>query len=154
MILVLDNSATLKRVDAKGLARSAVGGFVERLKGNVRAAIVLFDHSATVSVPLTAVTDESRLEFLEALQKLNYRGQYPDFTIALEQAIRELEVNGRGGAEKSIILVTGGLLDPSDTALVQSRLRALGYEVAGTAKIHVILRDKQNPFDFSLLQHV
>ena len=61
MILVLDNSATTKRVDAKGLASSAVGGFVERLKGNVRAAIVLFDHSATVSVPLTAVTDESRL---------------------------------------------------------------------------------------------
>jgi integral membrane protein TerC family protein/von Willebrand factor type A domain-containing protein/putative peptidoglycan binding protein len=130
MILVLDNSATMKRVDTKGLARSTVGGFVERLKGNVRAALVLFDHSATVSVPFTAVTDESRLEFLEALQKLNYRGQYPDIAIALEQAIRELEVNGRGGAEKSIILLTGGLLDPSDTALVQLRLRALGYEVS------------------------
>ena len=25
---------------------------------------------------------------------------------------------------------------------------------SGTAKIHVVLRDKQNPFDFSLLQHV
>jgi secreted protein with Ig-like and vWFA domain len=112
MILVLDNSVTMKRVDAKGLVRLAVGGFVERLKGDVRVAIVLFDHSATVSVPLTAVTDESRLEFLEALQKLNYRGQYPDTAIALEQAIRELEVNGRGGAEKSIILLTGGLLDP------------------------------------------
>jgi hypothetical protein len=36
MILVLDNSVTLKRVDAKGLARSAVGGFVEKLKGDVR----------------------------------------------------------------------------------------------------------------------
>jgi CBS domain containing-hemolysin-like protein len=129
MILVLDNSTTMKRVDAKGLARSAIGGFIERLKGDVRAAIVLFDHSATVSVPFTAVTDESRLEFLKALQKLNYRGQYPDIAIALKQAVRELEVNGRGGAEKSIILLTGGLLDPSDTALVQSRLRALGYEV-------------------------
>jgi Kef-type K+ transport system membrane component KefB len=91
--------------------------------------MVLFDHSATVSVPLTAVTDESRLEFLKALQKLNYRGQYPDIAIALKQAIRELEVNGRGGVEKSIILLTGDFLDPSDTALVQSRLRALGYEV-------------------------
>ena len=129
VILVLDNSATMKRVDAKGLASLAVGGFVEKLKGDVRAAIVLFDHSATVAVPLTAVTDKSRLEFLEALQKLNYRGKYPDIAIALEQAIRELEVNGRGGAEKSIVLLTGGLLDPSDTALVQSRLRALGYEV-------------------------
>ncbi|MGH8489244.1 MAG: TerC family protein, partial [Gammaproteobacteria bacterium] len=130
MILVLDNSATMKRVDAKGLGSSAVGGFVKKLKGDVRAAIVLFDHSATVSVPLTAVTDESRLEFLEALQKLNYRGKYPDIAIALEQAMRELEVNGRGGAEKSIILLTGGLLDPNDTVLVQSRLRALGYGVA------------------------
>ena len=134
VILVLDNSATMKRVDAKGLASSAVGGFVEKLRGDVRAAIVLFDHSATVSVPLTAVTDESRLEFLEALQKLNYRGKYPDIAIALEPAIRELEVNGRGEAEKSIILLTGvltgDLLDPSDTGLVQSRLRALGYEVA------------------------
>jgi hypothetical protein len=133
VILVLDNAATMKRVDAEGLASSAAGGFIEKLKGDVRAAIVLFDHSATVSVPLTAVTDESRLEFLQALQKLNYRGQYPDIAIALEQAIRELEVNGRGGAEKSIILVTGGLLDSSDTALVQSRLRALGYEVGPIA---------------------
>ncbi|MFH0342336.1 MAG: transporter associated domain-containing protein [Chromatiales bacterium] len=130
MILVVDNSATMKRVDAKGLARAAVGGFVKKLKGDVRAAIVLFDDSATVSVPLTAVTDESRLEFLEALQKLNYRGKYPDIAIALKQAIRELEVHGRGGAEKSIILLIGGLPDPSDTALVQSRLRALGYGVA------------------------
>ncbi len=129
VVLVLDNSAAMKRLDAKGLARSAVGGFVETLKGDVRAAIVLFDHSATVSVPLTAVTDESRLEFLEALQKLNYHGIYPDMARAVEQAIRELEVNGRGGAEKSIILLTGGLLDPSDTVLVQSRLRALGYGV-------------------------
>ena len=127
VILVLDNSATMKRVDAKGLASSAVGGFVKKLKGDVRAAIVLFDHSATVSVPLTAVTDESRLEFLESLQKLNYRGKHPDIAIALEQAIRELEVNGRGGAEKSIILLTGGLLDQNDTVLVQARLRALGY---------------------------
>ena len=129
MILVLDNSATMKRVDPKGLAISAVGDFVKKLKGDVRAAIVLFDHSATVSVPLTAVTDEARPAFLEAHQKLDYRGDYPDIAIALEQAIRELEVNGRGGAEKSIILLTGGLLGPSDTALVQSRLRALGYEV-------------------------
>src|SRR5919106_5939240 len=129
MILVLDNSRTMEGVDARGLAGPAVSQFIEKLKGDVRAALVLFDHSATVSVPLTAVTDESRREFLEALQKLNYRGQYPDIAIALEQAIRELEVNGRGGAEKSVILVTGGLLDPSDTALVQSRLRALGYEV-------------------------
>jgi hypothetical protein len=111
VVLVLDNAATMKRVDAKGLARSAVGGFVEKLKGDVRAALVLFDHSATVSVPLTAVTDESRLELLEALQKLNYRGQYPDIATALDQAIHELEVHGRGGAEKSIILLTGGLLD-------------------------------------------
>ncbi len=130
VILVLDNSATMTRVDAKGLASSAVGAFVKKLKGDVRAAIVLFDDSATVTVPLTAVTDESRLEFLEALQKLNYRGKYPDIAIALKQAIRELELNGRGGAEKSIILLSAGLLDPSDTALVQSRLHALGYGVA------------------------
>jgi Kef-type K+ transport system membrane component KefB len=129
MILVLDNSRIMEGIDARGLAGPAVSQFIEKLKGDVRAAIILFDHSATVSVPLTAVTDESRLEFLEALQKLNYRCQYSDVAIALEQAIRELEVNGRGGAEKSIILLTGGLLDPSDTALVQSRLRALGYEV-------------------------
>ncbi len=113
----------------RGLASPAIGSFVEKLKGDVRAAMILFDQSATVSVPLSAVTDESGVEFLEALQKLNYRGPYPDIALALKQAIRELEVNGRGGAEKSIILLTGGLLDPSDTALVQSRLRALGYEV-------------------------
>ncbi|MGH9891300.1 MAG: TerC family protein [bacterium] len=129
VVLVLDNSSIMKRVDAKGLASPSVGRFVEKLEGDVRAAIVLFDRSATVSVPLTAVTDESRPEFLEALQQLDYRGEYPDIAIALEQAIRELEVSGRVGAEKSIILLTGGLLNPGDTALAQSRLRALGYDV-------------------------
>jgi hypothetical protein len=34
------------------------------------------------------------------------------------------------------------------------KLIVLDFVVTGTAKIHVVLRDKQNPFDFSLLQHV
>ncbi|MGH8594802.1 MAG: VWA domain-containing protein [Gammaproteobacteria bacterium] len=129
VVLVLDNSAIMQRVDAKGLASPAVGRFVENLKGDVRAAIVLFDRSATVSVPLTAVTDESRPEFRAALQQLDYRGEYPDIAIALEQGIREFEANGREEAEKSIVLLTQGLLDPPDTALVQVRLQALGYNV-------------------------
>src|SRR5918999_5270126 len=129
VILVLDNAGAMKRMDAKGIAGLAVDGFVEKLKGDVRAAVVLLDRSATVFVPLIAVTDKSRLGFLETLQKLNYHGKYPDTVAALEQALREFEIHGREGAEKSIILLTGGTPDPSDTALVQSRLRALGYEV-------------------------
>jgi hypothetical protein len=88
--------------------------------------MVLFEQSATLSVPLTAVTDESRPEFLKALRKLDYRGRYPDITIALDRVIREFEVNGREGAEKWIILLTHGLLDTPDTVLVQARLSALG----------------------------
>jgi predicted tellurium resistance membrane protein TerC len=129
VILVLDNTGAMKSVDDKGVAGSAVDGFVEKLKGDVRAAVVFLDRSATVFVPLIAVTDKSRLGFLETLQKLNYHGKYPDTVAALEQALREFEIHGREGAEKSIILLTGGTPDPSDTALVQSRLRALGYEV-------------------------
>src|SRR5919106_2296127 len=33
VILVLDNAATMKRVDAEELTSSAVGGFIEKLKG-------------------------------------------------------------------------------------------------------------------------
>ncbi len=130
VILVLDNSQTMKRVDPQGLASSAVAGAIEGFQGNVRAGVVLFDRSATLSVPLTAVTAESRPELLGALQALDYSGPYSDITVALEQAIREFEANGREKAEKSIVLLTQGLLDPPDTALVQARLQALGYNVA------------------------
>jgi uncharacterized protein with von Willebrand factor type A (vWA) domain len=95
VILLLDNSQTMKRVDPQGLASSAVAGAIERLRGDVRAGVVLFDRSVTLSVPLTAVTAESRPELLKALQKLNYSGRYSDITVALEQAIREFEANVR-----------------------------------------------------------
>jgi hypothetical protein len=46
-----------------------------------------------------------------------------------------------------------------DSVTESTRLRyELNYPqklwITGTAKIHVVLRDKQNPFDFNLLQHV
>lgn len=42
VILLLDTSQTMKRVDPQGLASSAVAGAIERLRGDVRAGVVLF----------------------------------------------------------------------------------------------------------------
>ena len=76
--------------------------FLDRLEGDNRVAILLFDQKTRLMMPLTPLTEATRPDFLLSLDKVDYRGLLTDSPAAIERAIYELKVNGRPDADKSI----------------------------------------------------
>ncbi|MFQ5660667.1 MAG: VWA domain-containing protein [Gammaproteobacteria bacterium] len=111
VILVLDNSGSMKKNDPHFLTSQAVTEFISGLDTSTRIAIVIFDQDVTLAMPLTQVSAESRDKVLKSLDRINYRGLFTDSPDAIERAIYELKNNGREMAQKLIIFMTDGIVD-------------------------------------------
>lgn len=111
VILVLDNSGSMRQNDPDFLTSKAVTEFISGLDDTTRLAVIIFDQDVTLAVPLTRVTLDNREELLTSLDRINYRGLFTDSPAAMERAIYELKNNGREGAQKLIIFMTDGIVD-------------------------------------------
>lgn len=133
IVLVLDNSGSMKKNDPAFLTGVAVREFLDRLEGDNRVAILLFDQSARLVMPLTPLTEATRPDFLLSLDKVDYRGLLTDSPAAIERAIYELKVNGRPGADKSIVFMTDGIVDTGDKAMDVEKSRWMREELSSEA---------------------
>lgn len=111
VVLVLDNSGSMRTNDPSRLAGKAVTDFVERLGPETRVSIIEFATNPAVLMPLTAMNDNARNGAEAAVAKLDYRGQWTDTGAALERALYELDTHGRSDAQKYIVLMTDGYVD-------------------------------------------
>lgn len=111
VILVLDNSGSMRQNDPDFLTSKAVTEFIGGLDDSTRLAIIIFDQDVNLAVPLTQVSASNRQELLKSLDKINYRGLFTDSPAAMERAIYELKNNGREDAQKLIIFMTDGIVD-------------------------------------------
>jgi len=111
VVLVLDNSGSMRTNDPNRLAGKAVTDFVAGLKGDVHLSIIEFATNPTVLMPLTVLDDNARLQAQMAVQKLDYRGQWTDTGAALERALYEMDSHGRPDALRCIVLMTDGYVD-------------------------------------------
>ena len=115
IVLVLDNSGSMKKNDPKFLTREVVTNFVNGLGENSRLGMVIFDEEARLAEPLKEVTSpEAKAEFLKGLVKVNYKGQFTNSPAGIERAIYELKTNARKDAQKVIIFLTDGIVDTGD----------------------------------------
>ncbi|MGH8532132.1 MAG: VWA domain-containing protein [Gammaproteobacteria bacterium] len=111
IVLVLDNSGSMKPLDPRFLSKEAVERFVEGLPDDARVSLVIFDEELLAS-PLAFVPDrDARRVRRVNLAQLNYRGPWTNTPAALERAIQELKRNGRPGAAKSIVLLNDDVVD-------------------------------------------
>jgi len=117
VILVLDNSGSMKSNDPDFLTSRAVREFIDGLDTSTRIAIIIFDQGVALSVPLTQISTVSRVEVLQSLDKINYQGLFTDSPAAIERAIYELKNNSRDDALKVIIFMTDGIVDTGDAAV-------------------------------------
>ncbi len=113
VLLVLDNSGSMRKNDPNRLAPSAVAQFIERQPGDTRVGIVMFADEPELVVPLTAV-DSGRATLTGAMERLNYIGRWTQTAGAIERALYELHVNGRSDAQRAIVLMTDGIIDTGD----------------------------------------
>jgi len=111
VVLVLDNSGSMKKNDPDFLVSKAVKEFISQQDENTRVAIVIFDQGVRLPVSLTTSSLANRETILNSIEEINYKGLFTDSPAGIERAIYELKNNGRDSAQKSIIFMTDGIVD-------------------------------------------
>lgn len=155
VVLVLDNSGSMKRNDPARLTATAVERFISRQDSDTRVGIVLFASQPRLLVPLTPVTDASHPLFRDAMQQLNYSGRWTETAEAVERALYELRVNGRKDASKALLLMTDGIIDTGNAVRNQERADWLRSSLVLDAQrndVHVFGLAFTEEADYQMLQ--
>ncbi|MCW8963963.1 MAG: VWA domain-containing protein, partial [Gammaproteobacteria bacterium] len=138
IVLLLDNSGSMKVNDPKFLTAKAVTQFINQLDHDTRLGIVIFDQKVTLAHPLTQVTDESRTAMLNSLKQINYRGLHTNSPDGLERAIYELKLHAREDTERFIVFLTDGIVDTGDKQKDITKVDWMRKELAADASGHDI----------------
>ena len=155
VVLVLDNSGSMKRNDPARLTATAVERFINRQDSDTRVGIVLFASQPRLLVPLTPTTEANRPIFLAALEQLNYSGRWTETAEAVERALYELRINSRAHAGKAMLLMTDGIIDTGNAVRDQERGDWLRSSLALDAQrnnVHIFGLAFTEGADFQLLQ--
>ncbi len=157
VVVVLDNSGSMKKNDPDFLATQAVSEFISSLDTQTRIAIIIFDQDVSLAVPLTPLSLETREIVLSSLKKVNYKGLFTDSPAAIERAIYELKNNGRKDAQKSIVFMTDGIVDTGKPDVDLEKSKWLKEELAADAadeSIKVFGIAFTEAADFQLIQSI
>ncbi len=158
VMLVLDNSGSMKKNDPDALMAKAVSAFAANLPADSRLGIVVFDQEVRPTLALTqASSADFRAQVAQALRGINYRGQWTDIAGGVERAIYELRQQGRPNAQRAVILFTDGVLETGNAARDAERSRWLQDNLAAEAKqlgVRVFGIAFTEGADFRLLQSV
>jgi pSer/pThr/pTyr-binding forkhead associated (FHA) protein/Mg-chelatase subunit ChlD len=156
IVIVLDNSGSMKSNDPDFLTRTVVMNFVESLGESSRLGMVVFAGEASLVNPLSHVADaSSRSGFVNSLKQVDYRGKLTNSPAGIEKAIYELKANGRPGARKLIVFLTDGIVDTGDKTSDRVKERWLKEDLALQARqlgIRVYAIAFTDKADFSLIQ--
>ena len=133
VVLVLDNSGSMKKNDPQFLTKHAVTEFINNLDESTRAAIVIFDQDVQLAVPLTDISSTSRQGLLDSLSLINYKGLYTNSPAAIESAIYDLKNNGREEARKIIVFMTDGIVDTGNADRDLEKTKWLKEDLAADA---------------------
>ena len=135
IMLVLDNSGSMKQNDPDFLVGRAVNIFIRQQGPNIRVGAVLFDQRVRMPLALAAWPDAGDGGYLPGL---DYRGYFTDSPAGMERAIYELKNNGRHWAGKQIIFMTDGIVDTGDAGRDIEKTAWLREELAPDAAEHGI----------------
>jgi Mg-chelatase subunit ChlD len=156
IVLVLDNSGSMKKNDPEFLARDAVTNFLMEPGEGVRLGMIIFDQKVELLEPLIDITvSEARAGFLKSLNRLNYSGRFSDSPAAIERAIYELKNRGRKDAHKSIVFMTDGIVDTGDKSRDYEKEKWLKQDLAQDGRragIRIAGIAFSNDSDFSTIQ--
>jgi hypothetical protein len=111
-ILVLDSSRSMQRNDPDRLRDQGARLFLQFLEPDDRFSLIEFGENANVLMPLTYLKNSKPNEVKAVLEGIQNEGNFTDFLFPLEQALELFEQDKRVGAEKVIILLSDGHMDP------------------------------------------
>ena len=115
IVLVLDNSGSMKKNDPEFLTKKVVAGFLDGLTPDTRIGLVIFAEKAALILPLTELKGaDTKQKTMAGLEQVDYKGQLTNSPAAIERAFYELKQNGRQDAEKLLIFLTDGIVETGD----------------------------------------
>ncbi|MSR15596.1 MAG: FHA domain-containing protein [Gammaproteobacteria bacterium] len=138
IVLVLDNSGSMRKFDPNLTAKTAANDFLQGLPAEINIAVVIFDQTVRLVSPFALATDSAKVKLKASLEGLNYRGLFTDGPGAIERAIYELKTNGRADATRTIIFVSDGIVDTGEAAKDAERAKWLREQLAKEAATHKI----------------
>ncbi|MFA5028179.1 MAG: FHA domain-containing protein [Candidatus Methylomirabilota bacterium] len=117
VVLVLDQSGSMKQNDPQRLLAGVAGDFVSRLGGQDAAGLVLFGGQAKAIVPLTLLGPEAnRRAVLDAIQRIRYSDPWTNIAAGIERGLYEVKEHGRTQAAPILICITDGIVDTGSEA--------------------------------------
>ncbi len=135
IVLVLDNSGSMKQNDPDFLIKEVVNTFFRNWYERAHIGLVVFDQQAKLVLPLSALNEETgKMKLSEVLSTMNYKGQKTNIAAGVERAIYEIKVHGRPGAKKACILLTDGRMDTGNMERNIERERWLRKDLAEEAR--------------------
>ena len=155
VVLVLDNSGSMRGNDPARLAAPAVAEFIKAQPPDTRVAIILFTADPQLVMPLTPVEVAADGDAQQALTRFNYRGQWTQTAAAVERALYELRTEARPDARRVIVLMTDGLIDTGDARKDAELNQWLRQELAAQAareKVSIFGIAFTERADYQLLQ--
>lgn len=154
LVLVIQNSNSMKEHDPKLLLHAALSQLVDRLDASTRVGVVTFDQGVALAAPLSDLTRE-HTQLSVGLKAIDYHGTKSDVAAAIERAMYELKVNGRREADKLIVLVTDGTVSTGNATLDLEKAKWVREDLAtGAAKhrIRIFAVGLTDDADFFLLE--
>ena len=155
VVLVLDNSGSMRANDPARLAAPAVAEFIKGQPPDTRVAIILFTADPQLVMPLTPAEVAADGDAQQALTRFNYRGQWTQTAAAVERALYELRTEARPDARRVIVLMTDGLIDTGDARKDAELNQWLRQELAAQAareKVSIFGIAFTERADYQLLQ--
>ena len=115
IVLVLDNSGSMRANDPASLAAPAVLEFIQGQPSDTRVGIVVFSTEAALVMPMMPAEVAADGEAEAVLRKhFSYRGRWTQIAAGVERGLYELRNEGRAEATRAIVLMTDGIVDTGD----------------------------------------
>jgi uncharacterized protein (TIGR03503 family) len=111
-VLLIDSSGSMKYTDPQRLRDQAARLFVRFLGQNDRVSIFQFDQEVKRLTEFTPVSVDTIKMIDEALQSVSDDGRFTDLELALSEALRVLQAESRSEAQRVVILLSDGVMDP------------------------------------------
>lgn len=138
IVLMIDNSGSMKKGDPFFMTKDALTEFVEKLPDDTQVAVLIFDHRINLAVPLTTISEATKEDIIESFDNIDYRGMLTNIPAAMERAIYELKTQGQEESQKSIIFITDGIVDTGDKLRDIDKTRWLRENLSEDAANHGI----------------
>ena len=111
VLIVLDQSRSMRQNDPNRLAAQAVSQFIQRLPSENAAGLVLFGSQAWSVQSLAPLNEEHRRQLLASIADIRYADSQSNPAAAVDTALDEFRSRGRAKSVSLIVLFTDGGID-------------------------------------------